>query len=174
MKAGSQQNAQNSGGEFIMEWLWLADLLRRIKLQNETYAFFSTLNSHSLVSNEILTCPVWQSLKLHVRLTQRTKQMWHYLILIWTIFSAACMLPPTKRTDCWSEELKWSAERDGPVGSLKFLSHFNLRTWINWWGSCHLTKKSANLGDKLWVQWHKDLLSGKLTIQCWWFRCCWF
>lgn len=55
-----------------------ADLLRRIRLQNETYAFFPpppspslSLYSHSLACNEILTRPVWQPLKLHARLTQR-------------------------------------------------------------------------------------------------------
>lgn len=50
-----------------------ADLLRRIRLQNETYAFFPPSLSipYSLVCNEILTRPVWQPLKLHARLTQR-------------------------------------------------------------------------------------------------------
>lgn len=47
-----------------------ADLLRRIRLQNETCAFF-LLNSHSPACNEILTHSVRQLLKLQAQLAQR-------------------------------------------------------------------------------------------------------
>lgn len=69
--------------EYLERWWWRvhygmtltqADLLRRIRLRNETYAFFfslSPLYSRSQACNEILTRPVWQPFKLHALFTQR-------------------------------------------------------------------------------------------------------
>lgn len=49
-----------------------ADLLRRIRLRNETYAIFSpSLNPFFLACNEILTHSVLQPLKLHAQLIQK-------------------------------------------------------------------------------------------------------
>lgn len=104
---------------------------------------FSSPYSHSLACNEILTRPVCQPLKLHSRLSQRAYQMYYYLVLIWTIFSAACSrLPGGQIVDPRDRN---GEQRDCIWESYTPLSP-QLRASIYWCRLCLLSTYTAKSG----------------------------